>query len=637
MQRSKFYNLTRLWSLLCLLCLISPQLLAQSALSVKDSIAITSPEGIAILADGSFYVTDLGSNKIRKYDNTGTFVSEFGGPGATDGLFNGPTGIAVDSQGNIFVTDRSNNRVQKFNSSGTFVKVIGTTTASTANGDFNNPVGIAIDAANNVYVVDRFNDRVQKLTNDGVFIKNIGMAGTADGQFGAPYGIILDSDANLYVTDTGNDNVQKFDSTGTFLSKFGVSGTGNGEFQSPLGIALDAQKNVYVSDVANDKILIFNSSFTFLSNLTTHRTLTSADFLAFNANGELYITDRNLGQVYIYTTPREINVKAGTTNLASNSTRDFGNVNVGSSSGDVTFTIENLGGFDLTLNGTAGSLVVLSGTNAADFTVTQTNVTSPIAGFSNKTFTVSLNPSATGTRTAALTIMSNDADEGTYTINLTGNGANPEINVKAGTTDVASGGTYDFGSVQSGQSSADVTFTIENTGNGMLTLSGTAGSLVAVSGTNAADFTVTQTNVTSPVAGNGNVTFTVKYTAGTTVGAASAVLTITSNDADEGTYTVNLTGTATSSVTSLPNTLTTGKLKIGPNPATDRVKIMVSGQASTDISYQIVDLQGRVVSTGNGKAQNGALTLNLSQLGKGNYVVIFNIGNQIVSRRLQKQ
>ena len=45
--------------------------------------------------------------------------------------------------------------------------------------------------------------------------------------------------------------------------------------------------------------------------------------------------------------------------------------------------LENLGGFDLTLSGTTGSQVVLGGTDASDFSVTQTNVTDKITGFSN--------------------------------------------------------------------------------------------------------------------------------------------------------------------------------------------------------------------------------------------------------------
>lgn len=83
-----------------------------------------------------------------------------------------------------------------------------------------------------------------------------------------------------------------------------------------------------------------------------------------------------------------------------------------------TVDVKNSG----TLNTLNISSVVLSGANASDFTVTSfpatvsANTTSPI----NLTF----NPPVSGTRTATLTINSDDADEGTYVINLYGAGGN---------------------------------------------------------------------------------------------------------------------------------------------------------------------------------------------------------------------
>ncbi|OJJ19554.1 hypothetical protein BKI52_22365 [marine bacterium AO1-C] len=446
------------------------------------------------------------------------------------------------------------------------------------------------------------------------------------------FGFALDNSNNLYLHGLYNATVDFDPGTGTtnktsaggndiYLAKY----DNNGNFQfvySFGGTGSDSGNGVFVNNLGT---IIFTGSF-------------SGSNVDFDAGaGTSNLSSAGGSDIYIakYGLP-EINVKAGTVNIASASTYDFGSINTGSSSSDITFTIENLGATDLTLSGTAGSLVAISGTNAADFAVTQTNVTSPIAGEASVTFTVKYTPSAAGNGTAALTITNNDSNEGTYTINLTGKGTAPEINVKAGTTDVASGGTYDFGSVQSGQSSSDITFTIENIGDGSLTLSGTAGSLVVLGGTNATDFAVTQTNVTSPIAASSNVTFTVKYTASATIGAASATLTITSNDANEGTYTINLTGTSASSVTSLPTNLTVGELKVGPIPAENTLNVMVGGAASPKIQYQIVDMQGRLVSKGAGTAQNGRLSLNVKSLEDGTYLLIIETGNQErVLRRIQ--
>jgi hypothetical protein len=77
------------------------------------------------------------------------------------------------------------------------------------------------------------------------------------------------------------------------------------------------------------------------------------------------------------------------------------------------------------------------------------------------------------------------------------------------------------------------TFTIQNTGNANLTLS-----TPTITGVNAAEFAVTVVP-TSPVAGGGSTTFNITYTPSSS-GPKSAVVNISNNDADEGTYTFNI-------------------------------------------------------------------------------------------------
>ena len=548
-------------------------------------------------------LTSNGSSDIfiSKYNNSGVYqwAKSFGGTGSDEGstitansaneiivvgIFSGTdvdfdpgTGTAnLSSSGSLDVF------LAKYSSDGTYqwAKSFGGTSADRAS-------AVQLNSKNEILIGGSFSSTDADF-DPGTGTVTLSSAGDTDG----------------YVT--------RFDNDGNYLSAFKVGSTSEDRI-------IDAYYNelgtVVIAGFFFGTIDLDPGSGT--SNVTS------------NGNGDFFIARYGLP---------EINVKV-TSNLASGSTYDFVNdIKVGSSSSNVNFTIENLGAAALTLSGTAGSLVALSGTDASDFTVTQTSVTSSIAGESNVTFTVSFSPSSAGAKSATLTIMSDDADESTYTINLTGKGVTPEINLKAAGNDVASGGNYDFGSVQSGQSSSDVTFTIENTGDGELALTGTAGSLVVLSGTNAADFTVTQTNVTSPVAAGGNVTFTVKYTASTSaIGAASAVLTITSDDADESTYTINLAGSSTSSVTGLPANLISGSLKVGPVPAHDHLNVTINGAISPKVQYQIIDLQGRLVSKGSATTQNGKVSLNVKSLQDGTYLFVVQTAQGTVVRRIQKQ
>ena len=112
----------------------------------------------------------------------------------------------------------------------------------------------------------------------------------------------------------------------------------------------------------------------------------------------------------------EISVEqpAGNNLTSGSATIDFGTVAVGQTSVR-TFTILNTGTQPLLS-------VVLSatGTNASEFELTILPPTSVAAG-SNASFVVSLKPLSAGTKTAVLHVQSNDGNEPSFDINVTGN------------------------------------------------------------------------------------------------------------------------------------------------------------------------------------------------------------------------
>ena len=115
-----------------------------------------------------------------------------------------------------------------------------------------------------------------------------------------------------------------------------------------------------------------------------------------------------------------IKLDAGATTVMNKDTFDFGSTAQGSSSATTTFTITNTGDSSLTLSG--GPMIDISGANAADFTVVQSGVTSPLAPSGTTTFTVTFNPSTVGTETATLSIANNFSPNGSLLLNLTGTG-----------------------------------------------------------------------------------------------------------------------------------------------------------------------------------------------------------------------
>jgi hypothetical protein len=82
----------------------------------------------------------------------------------------------------------------------------------------------------------------------------------------------------------------------------------------------------------------------------------------------------------------------------------------------VSFTIQNLGTADTLFV----SAININGVNASDFNIASFPDT--ILPDSNGVFTLDFTPAAAGTRIASIDIISNDADEATYTININGIG-----------------------------------------------------------------------------------------------------------------------------------------------------------------------------------------------------------------------
>jgi hypothetical protein len=201
------------------------------------------------------------------------------------------------------------------------------------------------------------------------------------------------------------------------------------------------------------------------AEMQTKSNFTSAgwDFRVETTNGSNDYWDmnsiRNGGYPFLsyqYSAAPEINIQGNSVTItdgdATPSTddyTDFGSALIDGGTVVRTFTIQNIGSAALTLSGEP--LVAVSGTNADDFTVTQP-ASSSIAADGSTTFSVTFNPSASGTRTAELSITNNDSDEGTYNFSIQGTGAAaPTVTTQAvsdigSTTATGSGNITDLGS-----------------------------------------------------------------------------------------------------------------------------------------------------------------------------------------------
>jgi hypothetical protein len=147
--------------------------------------------------------------------------------------------------------------------------------------------------------------------------------------------------------------------------------------------------------------------------------------------------------------------------------------------------------------------------------------------------TVTFKPTVVGAMSATLVVTSNDSNEPTVNVALTGTGVAPEINVTP--TSRA------FGNVLVGATSPAQTVTIQNIGTSALSLTN-----IVLGGTNPGQFArsggTCATTFPANLAAGASCTVLVTFKP-TTVGAKSATLVISSNDSNEPTVNVALTGT----------------------------------------------------------------------------------------------
>jgi hypothetical protein len=259
--------------------------------------AVDYPQGVATDGAGNVYEASDGTQRVDKFDSSGTFQRAWGkdvdAPGSADDTGTGfeicsptdgdtcqpgdsggligeldvPRGIGADAAGNTYVAEQNNNRIQKFDSSGTPLRAwgkdvidpasVGNTgtgfevcvagvntcqagTSGGLGGEMNEAFSAATDQAGNVYVTDRFNSRIQRFSSSGNFQRAWGedVASSGPGNTGTGFEICV----------AGSDTCK----IGTH-----VAPAQGGELNLPPGLATDAAGDLYVADAENNRIQKF--------------------------------------------------------------------------------------------------------------------------------------------------------------------------------------------------------------------------------------------------------------------------------------------------------------------------------------------------------------------------------------------
>lgn len=208
---------------------------------------------------------------------------------------------------------------------------------------------------------------------------------------------------------------------------------------------------------------------------------------------------------------------------------NFGSTDIDAGqSSPLSVTIRNDGSAPLNYTG-AGIQIV--GTNPSDFAFVSAPPILPLGPGASQTVSLRFHPGALGTRSATLRITTDDTDESTVDVAMSGVGVDQEITVI--------NGPLDFGSIDIDAGlTSPLSITIRNDGTGPLNFTGPG---IQIAGPNAADFVFAPTPLLTPLSAGASRTVTLNFNP-IAVGPRQANLFITSDDTDESTVAIPLSG-----------------------------------------------------------------------------------------------
>ena len=300
---------------------------------------------VAVDGAGSLYLNDYSNQRIRRIRPdgiietiAGTGVAGFSGDGglAVDAQLQEPMAVSIAPDGSIYISDRSNLRIRRIRLDGIIETVAGTGVAGFSGdgglaiqADLNWAQGIAIDVDGSVYIADTQNQRIRRIRPDGIIetFAGTGVAGFSgdDGpaiqaQLRNPNDVFLDGNGNLYIADTNNNRIRRVRADGVIET---VAGTGQDGFFGDGGpailaglkiaerIAVDHRGYLYISDHYSHRIRMVDpqgiittvagsgpvgggfGGYAGDEEIATQARLSGPNSVAVDANGNLYLADRN--------------------------------------------------------------------------------------------------------------------------------------------------------------------------------------------------------------------------------------------------------------------------------------------------------------------------------------------------------
>jgi streptogramin lyase len=326
---------------------------------------ISYPMGITLDTNGNLYICDTGNYVIRRVDAVTGEISTFAGTGtfgytgdgglATSAKITYPYAVATDASDNVYIADYYNAVIRKVTISTGIISTFAGNGTEGYTGDGGPATaaelrysgGIFFDASGNLFIADSTNHVIRKVSASTGNISTVAGTGGTSGYSGDgglatsaklnyPVNVFVDASENIFISDTQNNVVREVSATTGNISTIAGNGTAgylgdggsatSGEMSSPWGIVSDSFGNVYVSDCYNDVIRKISGGTNVFSTFAGNGSsglegdggpaisaeLNYPDYLVFDAQGNMFVTDPGSYVVRKVTPQGIISIVAGT-------------------------------------------------------------------------------------------------------------------------------------------------------------------------------------------------------------------------------------------------------------------------------------------------------------------------------------
>ena len=306
--------------------------------SAKEA-QLTLPSAVLVDASGAILISDTGNRRVRKINPDGSIATvagngEIGGGGdgdfATRVPIVSPAGLALGADGVFFVADQGTHEVKAVSPEGILKIVAGTGRPPTANEEqqttlpaaLDTPSGLTVDEKGALYIGER--GRVRRTSGDG---PPVAIGAKVSGNVLWP----AFNAGVLHILDTELGVVRRLEKDGSLTTVAGSRFQGDGgpalaaSLSSADGIVIDQAGAVYFSDRQNHRVRKINPDGTVETIAGTGQPLSSGDggpaiqanldtpsALALHPDGSLYVAEYRGARIRRITPDGLINTVAGT-------------------------------------------------------------------------------------------------------------------------------------------------------------------------------------------------------------------------------------------------------------------------------------------------------------------------------------